>query len=187
MYKNAKLKDFVKKYSIVPKKECKKLLEEVKNIPYERHNFYQVRTDTYREHENEPMKSGHIIPSHDLLMSYFWKAAEHYIVKDFGTDAWNGWEGFSQPKYNKYEVGENMIEHCDHIRDLFEGKIRGIPVLTMIIALNDDYEGGELVINDDPIKLKQGQIIVFPAIFLYPHKINTVTKGTRYSAISWTW
>lgn len=187
MYKDAKLKDFVKVYDIIPKKDCKKIHEEVKNISYERHVFYSERSKTYMQHDIEPMRSGEMIPSHDLFMQYMWQAAEQYAIKDFGSDVWNGWEGFTRPKYNKYEVGEEMAFHCDHIHDIFDGTRRGIPILSMIAALNDDYEGGDLVLCGEHIKLKQGQIIVFPSVFLFPHKVDTVTKGTRYTAVCWTW
>jgi hypothetical protein len=187
MYKDAKLKDFVKVYDIIPKDSANKILEEVKNINYERHKFYMEKTKSYIQHDIEPMKSGEMIPSHDLFMKYMWKAAEQYAIKDFGTDVWNGWEGFTRPKYNKYEVGEEMALHCDHIHSIFDGARRGIPTLSMIAALNDDYEGGDLILNEDPIKLKQGQIIIFPSVFLFPHKVDTVTKGSRYTAICWIW
>jgi hypothetical protein len=187
MYKDAKLKDFIKVYDIIPQKDAEKILKEVKNIPYERHNFYSERTRTYKQHEIEPMRSGETIPSHEMLMDYMWQAAEQYAVKDLASDFWNGWNGFSRPKYNKYIEGEEMAFHCDHIHDLFDGIIRGIPVLSMIASFNDDYEGGELVINGESIKLKQGQIIIFPSVFLFPHKVATVTKGERYTAVCWTW
>lgn len=187
MYKGAKLKDFIKVYDIIPKEHAEKLHKQVKYINYERHKFYSERTKKYMQHDIEPMRSGDMISSHHLIMEYMWKAAEQYAIKDFGTDAWNGWEGFSRPKYNKYQVGDEMAYHCDHIHDLFDGTVRGIPILTMIAALNDDYEGGDLVVNEEPIKLKQGQIIIFPSNFLFPHKVDTVTKGERYTAVCWTW
>ena len=34
-------------------------------------------------------------------------------------------------------------------------------------------------------KLKAGEVIIFPSNFLYPHKVNPVSKGTRYTFISW--
>jgi predicted 2-oxoglutarate/Fe(II)-dependent dioxygenase YbiX len=70
---------------------------------------------------------------------------------------------------------------------MFDGTRKGIPILSVIAGLNDDYEGGELVINEDVIRLNQGQVIVFPSNFLYPHKVNNVTRGTRYSSITWVW
>jgi predicted 2-oxoglutarate/Fe(II)-dependent dioxygenase YbiX len=54
--------------------------------------------------------------------------------------------------------------------------------------LNDDYEGGELVFwESETIKLKAGSIMIFPSNFMYPHKVMPVTKGTRYSYVSWAW
>jgi hypothetical protein len=187
MNKDAKLKDFIKVYDIIPKEDAEKLFEEVKNVSYTRHSFYNVETNTYRENKNEAMTSIETIPSHQLIMDYMWTAAEQYAIKDFGTSHWRGWNGFSQPKYNKYVVGEEMVLHSDHIHGLFDGTRKGIPILSMIAALNDDYEGGDFVINDEHIKLNQGQVIIFPSVFLFPHKVNTVTKGTRYTAICWTW
>ena len=64
---------------------------------------------------------------------------------------------------------------------------KGIPILSVLGVLNDDYEGGEFVLIDEKINLSKGDIIVFPSNFMYPHKVEPVTKGTRYSYISWIW
>jgi hypothetical protein len=32
-----------------------------------------------------------------------------------------------------------------------------------------------------------GDVIIFPSTFLYPHKVNEVKKGIRYSFVSWAW
>jgi predicted 2-oxoglutarate/Fe(II)-dependent dioxygenase YbiX len=37
------------------------------------------------------------------------------------------------------------------------------------------------------IKLKKGDLLIFPSVFLYPHKVEPVKKGIRYSFISWVW
>jgi len=79
-----------------------------------------------------------------------------------------------------------MENHCDHIHTMFDGTRRGIPTLTVMAALNDDYQGGELVMfEDQPIELSTGDVIIFPSNFLYPHKIEPVTSGVRYSFVSW--
>ena len=71
--------------------------------------------------------------------------------------------------------------------------------LSIIINLNEEYEGGDLVFYnpssfDKPdmskdevkrIKLKMGGIVFFPSIYLYPHSIQPITKGVRYSLVSW--
>jgi predicted 2-oxoglutarate/Fe(II)-dependent dioxygenase YbiX len=72
--------------------------------------------------------------------------------------------------------------HYDGIR---EDSMRSISV---ILALNDDYEGGELVfpLQDYKIKLKKGQLIAFPPFWTHPHYTNELENGTfRYTINFW--
>ena len=81
-----------------------------------------------------------------------------------------------------------MDHHCDHIQTLFDGKNKGVPILSCLGLLNDNYEGGEFFILDDfKIDLKKGDLLIFPSNFLYPHRVLPVTSGIRYSYISWVW
>jgi len=81
-----------------------------------------------------------------------------------------------------------MALHIDHIHSLFDGKLKGVPVLSILGTLNEDYEGGEFILFEDyKINFKKGDVVIFPSNFLYPHKVEPVTKGTRYSYISWAW
>jgi len=116
-----------------------------------------------------------------------WKALEKYIViEKLGGEAFDGWKGFSQIRFNRYNKNQIMSKHCDHIQSLFTGNIRGIPILSIVAVLNDDYEGGEFIMFDDyEIKFKAGDLIVFPSVFLYPHLVKPVKKGIRYSFVSW--
>ena len=49
------------------------------------------------------------------------------------------------------------------------------------------YEGGELEFKYFNIKYspKIGDCIVFSAAFPYMHRVNEITKGTRYAAVNW--
>lgn len=90
------------------------------------------------------------------------------------------------PFINKYEEGQFMKTHVDHIQSIFDGQKKGIPVMTSLGILNDDFEGGEFVMFDDyVVDLKIGDVLLFPSIYMYPHQVKEVTKGTRYSWISW--
>jgi predicted 2-oxoglutarate/Fe(II)-dependent dioxygenase YbiX len=80
-----------------------------------------------------------------------------------------------------------MEMHVDHIHSLFDGERKGIPALSILGLLNDDFDGGEFVMWDEDMKLNAGDIIIFPSNFLYPHKVNTITNGERYSVINWAW
>lgn len=60
--------------------------------------------------------------------------------------------------------------------------------LSISILLNDpaEFEGGDLVFKgaeDKKIFTQQGTIVVFPSFV--EHKVTPVTKGTRYTAVTW--
>lgn len=60
--------------------------------------------------------------------------------------------------------------------------------MSVIIALNGDYEGGELVFpnQDIVVKLKKGQAIAFPPYWTHPHYTNELLNGTfRYTVNTW--
>ena len=84
----------------------------------------------------------------------------------------------------KYEPGGKYTVHTDH----FSTSPRH---LSVIINLNDEYEGGDLVFRDQKnleikrLKLTAGSIVFFPSNFMYPHSIEPITKGTRYSIVAW--
>ena len=84
----------------------------------------------------------------------------------------------------KYSIGGKYEIHTDH----FTTSARH---LSIIINLNDDYEGGDLIFTDQKeneikkIKLQKGSIVFFPSNFMYPHSIKPITKGTRYSIVAW--
>jgi predicted 2-oxoglutarate/Fe(II)-dependent dioxygenase YbiX len=84
----------------------------------------------------------------------------------------------------KYNIGGKYEVHTDH----FATTPRH---LSIIINLNDDYEGGDLIFTDQKekeikkLKLSKGSIVFFPSNFMYPHMISPITKGTRYSIVAW--
>ena len=116
----------------------------------------------------------------------------HNAIKEYfvhlGFDWFHSWLGYSSIKFIKYSLGEEMMDHYDCIHSLFDGERRGIPTLSIIGTLNDDYEGGELyMFIDKKIDMKAGDLLIFPSTFMYPHRVDPVKNGTRYSYVSWTW
>jgi Rps23 Pro-64 3,4-dihydroxylase Tpa1-like proline 4-hydroxylase len=79
----------------------------------------------------------------------------------------------------KYEQGGYLPAHQD----------QGIStrVLSSVMYLNDDYEGGEIEFINSGVKLKPeaGSIIFFPSNFLYVHEVHPIKSGTRYSMPHW--
>lgn len=66
--------------------------------------------------------------------------------------------------------------------------IRTIRNMSIIIALNDDYEGGEFYFpkQDFRVKLKKGDIICFPPYYTHPHMVEAPLNRTyRYTINTW--
>jgi predicted 2-oxoglutarate/Fe(II)-dependent dioxygenase YbiX len=107
-----------------------------------------------------------------------------YVKKVLGTEY--GFNGMTVPGINRYNVGRGMSAHVDHITTIFDGETRGIPTLSVVGLLNDEFEGGKFNFWDKyDMNLEIGDILVFPSNFLYKHHVDTVTSGTRYSFVSW--
>ena len=186
-----KLEDYVLTVpNVLTKELCKKIIKELKSSTWKTHTFYSHRDKTSRPvSEGKDLENTFdVIPSYQVINDGVWKAIHKYIVEELKFPWYDGWEGFSALKFNRYHKNQLMKEHCDHIHSLFEGKVRGIPILSVIGALNNNYEGGEFVMFEDKeYKIKAGEILIFPSLFLYPHKVMPVTKGTRYTYITWVY
>jgi len=59
--------------------------------------------------------------------------------------------------------------------------------LTALAFLNDDFEGGKFFLNADGTVYyppqKKGTVLIFPSYMV--HGVEPVTKGVRYSAVTW--
>ena len=85
----------------------------------------------------------------------------------------------SQIYFVKYDVGGMYDNHydanpCGGVRSDY----------SMTCFLNDDYDGGELVIeNERSIKLSRGKAVIYPGNLL--HKVNEVKRGRRDVFVCW--
>ena len=100
--------------------------------------------------------------------------------------------GFDEDiQFTKYEAdNEGFYDwHQDHFTSIEHGvDLRRPRKLSMTIQLDapQDYEGGELLINNGRINETpkgQGTAVVFPSWQV--HKVNPVTKGIRRSLVVW--
>lgn len=62
--------------------------------------------------------------------------------------------------------------------------------LSMIFFLNDggkDFEGGDLIFPECGIRIRpeKGMLVCFPSNHYFLHGVEPVTKGTRYSIVTW--
>jgi predicted 2-oxoglutarate/Fe(II)-dependent dioxygenase YbiX len=185
------LNDYVKVYeNHLPVDLCKSACENLEEINWHQHSFYQSHTNSYISHDHELSVSRDNIPEKEEINKQVWFALEQYILKDFARfGAWfGGWNGYSEIRFNRYDPTTQMKLHCDHIQSMFDGQRKGVPILTVLGALNDDYEGGELMMfGDQRVHLPAGSVVVFPSNFMFPHEVKPVKSGTRYSYVSWAW
>ena len=171
---------------------CNKTIKEIKKLEWKQHTFYDVNTnkaqsisgkqelDVSTNMDSEGIDS-------KIIMGKLWLAIDSYI-KDYKFNWFNSWQGYSKIRFNRYSKNKKMAEHCDHIHSLFDGQVKGIPILSIVGVLNENYEGGEFVMfKNKKIKLLTGDLLIFPSNFLYPHKVDPVKKGTRYSYVSWVY
>jgi len=82
----------------------------------------------------------------------------------------------------KYEEGNHYADHSDFF-EMWGTRTD----YTVVVNLNDDYEGGEhyIQIGSERIerKLEPGKALVYPTEFL--HGVNPITKGTRKCLTFW--
>ncbi|MDP9938206.1 Fe2+-dependent dioxygenase [Ectopseudomonas alcaliphila] len=95
------------------------------------------------------------------------------------------------PMFNCYSGGGRYGNHVDNAlqRDRFSGQQARTDVSTTVfLSEPDEYEGGELIIEDTygehEVKLAAGDAIVYPATSL--HRVEPVTSGTRIASFLWT-
>ena len=95
------------------------------------------------------------------------------------------------PMFNRYdgEEGQAFGSHVDNaIRFLpGGGSLRTDLYATLFLSEPDDYDGGELVIEDSygahEVKLAAGDMILYPSTSL--HRVEPVTRGSRVASFFW--
>ena len=87
-------------------------------------------------------------------------------------------------RINRYNEGGFMSSHVDNIHHS-HGQQYGYPQVTALLYLNDNYEGGVFKVAGKTIYPEKGSAVIFPSNFMFPHQAGVVTKGTRWSIVSW--
>ncbi|MGE9267374.1 MAG: Fe2+-dependent dioxygenase [Verrucomicrobiales bacterium] len=93
------------------------------------------------------------------------------------------------PMFNRYSGGQQFGTHVDSsVRTLPNGqRIRTDLSCTLFFAEPEEYDGGELVIEDTygakSVKLPAGHMVLYPSTSL--HHVTPVTRGARVSSFFW--
>jgi PKHD-type hydroxylase len=94
------------------------------------------------------------------------------------------------PLFNRYEAGESFGTHVDNAIRQVPGtphRLRTDVSATLFLSAPDEYEGGELVVEDTygvhHAKLPAGHLVLYPATSL--HHVRPVARGVRLAAFFW--
>ena len=99
----------------------------------------------------------------------------------FGFDVSN----FIDIQFTEYLGTENgfydfhIDSHLDQRTKMFDRKVSAVAMLSD----PTDFEGGVLTLGKNEIQLSKGDVVVFPSFVI--HKVAPVTKGARYTMVSW--
>ena len=128
-----------------------------------------------------------------LYDSWIIELIQPFVYEANKKAGWNlDWEPVKQVQFTEYNKGGYYDWHRDSLDEPFkDGKIKK---LSVTINLNDDYEGGDMYFDNEieygktnaianKVGRPKGSINVFPSHIW--HKVDKVTKGTRYSLVVW--
>ena len=94
------------------------------------------------------------------------------------------------PLFNLYAGGDTFGSHVDsaiRIRRGSDFRVRSDLSATLFLADPDEYDGGELVIEDtygeQRVKLPAGHMVLYPASSV--HRVEPVTRGERVASFFW--
>jgi PKHD-type hydroxylase len=94
------------------------------------------------------------------------------------------------PLFNRYQGGQSFGNHVDNAIRQVGGtphRIRTDLSATLFFADPDEYDGGELVIEDTygvhSVKLPAGHLVLYPSTSL--HAVRPVTRGARVASFFW--
>ena len=94
------------------------------------------------------------------------------------------------PLFNRYGVGQLFDTHVDNAIRLKRGsdfRIRSDLSITVFLEATEDYDGGELLIEDhygvQRVKLPAGHAVVYPSSSL--HRVTPITRGRRVASFFW--
>ena len=150
----------------------------------------------YYENFFTPQQCQHFIKGHSILFNpdkdnrtLYYRKTEvvelHQYFISINTKKLNGLLNFAVKKIDKeafvnyfqivkWPKGELHKPHKDFERYCYSS----------IIYLNDNYKGGETIIDKTIIKPKEGLMVLFPGKKMV-HSVNKIKKGVRYTIPCW--
>lgn len=164
---------------VFTKEELAVVLHDCENLPTETGTTFggidkEVRDSNVKFHN----RTGQNAWIFDRINGILQAANEMYYNFDL-----NGYDAF---QYTTYGPEQHYEWHMDMSmsHNVYQPR-----KLSMSVLLNDDFEGGEFLVNNgqeskaDKVPLWPGRAVIFPSFMI--HKVTPVTKGIRKSLVVW--
>lgn len=183
------VRNYIRVYNTLDSALCDSIVTKLKTANITKHEWYNTNTNTKQNSKEANEFDVSRDPIHtEEIVNAVQKAVHNYMIdiKKLTNLVLDLPYGFTFPRFNIMSASKSMEEHYDHIHTIFDGEHKGIPTLSVIGLLNDDFVGGEFVLcGDYNVSLQKGDILIWPSLFMYPHSVKTVIKGTRHTFVTW--
>jgi len=185
-----KLTDYIKVIDLLTESECDYILNCINEKKYIK-EFYNATVydtkGTQISHWKRNNLQTFVEPGSELDNLIYSKISEAYqkwfLSINFELSQKIIFNNLSDTGYqiNKYEINQYYDYHIDNaVMENNENR-----VVSIVIYINDDYEGGELQFPFYTYRPSKGQGILFPSDWLYPHKSCPILNGVKYSIVTW--
>ena len=180
---------------VIPADLCDAVVQNIETREWEPHSWYDHINESVSSEETKELDIQPITPELQKALGDFIVEAGRQYNNNYSYQhpscvqrTGQIMDKFNPIRFNRYVPGQIMRQHYDHIYNIFDGVLKGVPVLSFILNFNNDYEGADLFFWEDTVvKLGKGDICMFPSNFLFPHGVTETIKGKRYSGVCWGW
>jgi predicted 2-oxoglutarate/Fe(II)-dependent dioxygenase YbiX len=136
--------------------------------------------------DTQTVNAGHLMPK---IVDLFRSIVKEIINPFYGIEVYQS----EIPQLLSYEVGGHYLPHVDSESPWIapNGEMIWKKLvdrdLSIVLYLNDDFEGGDFIFPDLKIRVKPepGMLVCFPSNHYYKHGVEPVTRGKRYSIVCW--
>lgn len=169
----------IKIYDFLEKNKCEELVKKLQTCDLWQDGKLTTGTFLKDRKTNNELVTGEL--HKEILENIFSKFFKGDIGKEIYLDT--HFNLITPPMVNRYHVGEYYGWHFDQTCMPDQNGNLTRMDYSFTIFFNDDYEGGELQIEDQSVKGKQGQMVVYDNKLR--HRVTEITEGTRYACVGW--
>ncbi|MFK7904383.1 MAG: 2OG-Fe(II) oxygenase [Chitinophagales bacterium] len=150
--------------------KCDEFIAQSESIGYEP---AMVQTDSGQKIVEGVRNNQRILFTDEVLANEIWEGIKDYAIGNIGKSEAIGLNEMF--RFYKYEPGQEFKKHRDqsYIRNEIESSY-----FTLMIYLNEDFEGGETTFKDVIIKPKKGSALIF--FHDLEHEGTKLTSGKKY-------